>query len=148
MRNTVATKQAPSNNYESATTEDKKRNDNHAQIPQQRSVWVCVSRASATQGSYTFRPARGLVVRAFTSVLVGREFGRVTPRPGHTKTLQEGTATFLPGARCAEELQGTHPELRNKPSDVKSRNCPNSVVALKDYCSYNAPTTNHHINKI
>ena len=29
------------------------------------------------------------------------------------------TVTFLPGARCVEELQGTHPELKNKPSQTK-----------------------------
>jgi len=35
-----------------------------------------------------------------------------------TKTLPIGTAAFLPGARCAEELQGTHPEHK-KTSQLK-----------------------------
>jgi len=33
--------------------------------------------------------------------------------------LQIGTVAFLPGARCAEVLQGTQPEHKNKPSEMK-----------------------------
>jgi len=33
--------------------------------------------------------------------------------------MQIGTVAFLPGAWCAEELQGTHPEHKNKPSELK-----------------------------
>jgi len=83
------------------------------------------------------RPARGQVLRASASVLAGREFGSWL---GLTKTLQNGTAAFLPDAQCAEELQGTHPEHKKKPG-----NSTNSVVALQDHCSYKAPTTNQHI---
>ena len=53
------------------------------------------------------------MVTAPASVLVGREFDS---QPGLTKTLQIGTAAFSPGARCAEELQGTH----NKPSEMQT----------------------------
>jgi len=67
------------------------------------------------------------------------------PRPG--LTLQIGTVAFLPGARCAEVLQGTQPEHKNKPSEMKTRNNTTSVLALQDHCSYKAPTTNHHIKK-
>jgi len=67
-------------------------------------------------------PARGLVVSASASLLVGRKFDS---RPGLTKTLQItvpnlvfvfgiwyqiGTVAFLPGARRTEELQGTQAE--------------------------------------
>jgi len=38
----------------------------------------------------------------------------------HTKRIpKSGTAAFLPGTRCAEELQGTHPEHKNKSSVMK-----------------------------
>jgi len=34
--------------------------------------------------------------------------------------LYVGTVAFLPGIRCTEELQGTHPEhKKNKPSEMK-----------------------------
>jgi len=70
-------------------------------------------------------------LRASASVLVGREFEF---QPGLIKTLQIGTADFLPGAQYTEELQGT---------GKRTRNCVNSVVALQDHCSYNAPTSYH-----
>jgi len=38
---------------------------------------------------------------------------------GITKTLEIGTVAFLPGARCAEEVQETHPGHKNKPSEMK-----------------------------
>ena len=63
-------------------------------------------------------PSTSIVVSAYASVLVGREFDS---RPGRTKTLQISTVIFLPGARCAEELQGKHPEHKNKPSEMKNR---------------------------
>jgi len=65
-----------------------------------------------------------VVSASSTSVLVGREFDS---QPGLIKTLQIGTAAFLPGARHTEELQGTQ---------MQTRNCTNSVVALQDHCSY------------
>jgi len=67
------------------------------------------------------------------SGLVGREFDSQLVL---TKTLKIGTAAFLPGARYMEELQGT---------GKRTRNCTNSLVALQDHCSYNAPKPNHHI---
>ena len=50
---------------------------------------------------------RGVVVSASASLLVGRKFDSC---PGLTKTLQIGV--FLPGARCAEKLQGTPPKRK------------------------------------
>jgi len=35
--------------------------------------------------------------------------------------LQIGTAAFLPGARCVKELQGTHPEHKNKSEIVQTQ---------------------------
>jgi len=35
--------------------------------------------------------------------------------------LQIGTAAFLPGARCAKELQGTQPERKNKSEIVQTQ---------------------------
>jgi len=80
----------------------------------------CVGRVAvaALHGSHGRWPARGLAVSASASGLVGREFE--SSRPGLTKTLQTGTVTFLPGARCVEELEGTHPEHENKPSETKA----------------------------
>ena len=64
---------------------------------------------------------------ASVSVLAGRDFDS---RPGLTKTLEIGTAVFLPGARSMEELQEIHPEHKKKPG-----NCTNSIVALQDHCA-------------
>jgi len=50
--------------------------------------------------------------------VVDREFDS---RPSVAKTLQIGTAAFLPGARCADDLLGTHPEHKNKPEFVHTR---------------------------
>jgi len=74
------------------------------------------------------------VVSASASVLVGRDF---TSLSGLTKTLWIGTVAFLPGARCAEELQGTHPEHKNKPSEMKpdivqtQSGCYKTIVVIK-----------------
>ena len=58
--------------------------------------------AAENQAAVTFwRRARGLVVSASASVLVGRE---ADSRPGLTKALEIGTVAFLPGARCAKDL--------------------------------------------
>ena len=59
----------------------------------------------------------GPVVSASASVLVGP---RGLSAGSYQDLIKIGTAAFLPGARCAEELQGTHPEHRNKPSELKA----------------------------
>jgi len=82
-------------------------------------VGVCISlRSSNAPFSVITRPARGLVVSAPASVLVGREF---VSRPGLTKTLWIGTAAFLQGARYAEELQGTHSEHKIDRRQMKQK---------------------------
>jgi len=40
-----------------------------------------------------------------------------------------GTVAFLPGAQYAEELQETHPEHKNKPSELKPE-----VVQTQFWC--------------
>jgi len=44
------------------------------------------------------------------------------------KTLQIGTVALLPGARCAEELQGTHPE------NTKMREMKPEIVQTQSWC--------------
>jgi len=48
---------------------------------------------------------------------------------GLTKTMLIGTVAFLPGAQYAEELQETHPEHKNKPSELKPE-----VVQTQFWC--------------
>jgi len=56
------------------------------------------------------------------------------------------TAVFLPSTWCAEDLQGTHLEHKNKPSEMKVEIV--QTQSLQDHCSYKAPTTNHHQRKL
>jgi len=42
---------------------------------------------------------------------------------------------------------GNTPRTRKQTEWNEPRSCTNSFVELQDYCSYKAPTTNHHINK-
>ena len=60
------------------------------------------------------RRSRSIVVSASASVLEGREFPA-----GSYQDLVNWYRSLLPGARCAEELQGSNPEHTNKPSEMK-----------------------------
>jgi len=94
-------------------------------------------------------PARGLVVGASASALVGREFEQqyvsVGSLPGPCKLVLQHSYQAH-GVR--KELKRTHTGHKNKPSTNETRNCTNSVVVLQDHGSYKAPTTNHHIKQI
>ena len=87
-------------------------------------------------------PARGLVVSASVSVLVGREFDRLLPRPCKL-VLQPSYQTHGVRKSCRELTQNDN----KKNKWTETWNCRNSVVALQDHCSYQAPTTNHHIKQ-
>jgi len=61
---------------------------------------VCVLRFVLGRFIWQLRPACGLVISASASVLVGREFDSAESY----QDLKVGTAAFLPGVPCTEEL--------------------------------------------
>ena len=113
-----------------------------------RSSWlVVVFSVAVTSSSVSWSvPARGLVVSASASVLVGREFSSA----GSNQDLVNWYCSLLTRRTVYGRAAGNSPRTTttkiNKWNDIW--NCRNSVVALLDHCSYKALTTNHHIKQV
>ena len=111
-----------------------------------RSSWlVVVFSVAVTSSSVSWSvPARGLVVSASASVLVGREFSSA----GSNQDLVNWYCSLLTRRTVYRGAAGTSPRTTTKINKWNETwNCSNSVVALQDHCSYKAPTTNHHIKQ-
>jgi len=65
---------------------------------------------------------------------------------GYQKQKLACTAA-APGARCAEELQGTHPEHKNKPSEMKPEIVQTQSWRYKAIAFIKRQQKNHHLNK-
>ena len=89
-------------------------------------------------------PARGLVVSASASVLVGP---RVRLSSGSHRDLINWCCSLLTRRTVCGRAAGNTPRTQKQTEWSESRNCTNSVLALQDHCSYKAPTTNHHIKQ-
>jgi len=86
------------------------------------------------------------VASASASVVVGLEF-RLSA--GSYQDFANWFCSLLiRRTLCVEELQRTHPKLKNKPSQTKPDIVQSSLVALHDHCSYKASSVKHCIMAI
>jgi len=110
-----------------------------------RLVWllsfICVLVVCGSQ-SVSEAPARGLVVSASASVLVG---ARVRLSAGSYQDLINWYCSLLTRRTVCGRAAGNTPRSQTQTEWHESRNWTNSVLALQDHCCYKAPTTNHHI---